>query len=339
MGSVATMEWQTLADIATGAALPIEGFRAQYGGPFLLEISADMNIPLATGETRGFDPEKAQTASSMAPSAKSSRILRFGQGTSFCLGRGEGCELRANHETISDKHCVFEKVGPIWSIRDAGSKNGTFLNGKRLGPEEQLPLKFGTKLMLGEAQFLFLGPDDCYELLQELTKEPRIRPRSMAKFKADFKAAGTPDKIRKDFPGPFLVVQAPSSGPGDSGGPVSSNTVTLSREELSKKNDRGVADAVFDLSKHSLVRVGRATVTQIHIPLGAISNLHAAFVKDGDTWFVQDLGAKNGTYIWGERLDGRKALESGSEVHLGNIKTIFFNTEDFVTYAGNRDIV
>ncbi|MCO5169567.1 MAG: FHA domain-containing protein [Planctomycetes bacterium] len=336
MGSAeVAMEWQTLADLAKGAALPVETFRATYGGPFLLELNPESG--LATGETRAFDPEKLR--SDMSPSLKESLILSFAQGvTSLTLGRGEGAQLRVAHASVSDRHCVFERVGPLWSIRDAGSKNGTFLNGRQLGVEEQAPLKFGTKLNLGEAQFLFLSPDDCYELLQELCKEPRIRPRSMGKFKADFKAAGTAEKILEAFPGPFLVVQAPTSG-GDAGGPVSTNTVTLSREELSKKNDRNVADAVFDLSRHTLVRIGRATVTQIHIPLGAISNLHAALVREGDKWFVQDLGAKNGTYIWGDRLDGRRELESGSEIHLGNIKSIFFNTEDFVTYAGNRDIV
>jgi pSer/pThr/pTyr-binding forkhead associated (FHA) protein len=331
------MEWLTLAELSKGAALPIELFRTQYGGPFLLELNPE--TPVATGETRGFDPDLVRN--DMGPSLKQSQILSFSAGsTLLVLGRGEGSQLRVSHASVSDRHCQFERIGPIWSIRDVGSKNGTFLNGRRLGPDEQSPLKFGTKLMMGEAQFLFLGPDDCYELLQELCKEPRIRPRSMGKFKTDFKAAGTAEKILEQFPGPFLVVQAPTSG-GDAGGPVSTNTVTLSREELAKANAKNgnVADAVFDLSRHTLVRIGRATVTQIHIPLGAISNLHAALVREDGKWFVQDLGAKNGTYLWGERLDGRRELESGTELHLGNIKTIFFNTEDFVTYAGNRDII
>lgn len=337
MGSAElAMEWQTLADLAKGAALPQETFRTQYAGPFLLEINPES--PVAFGETQVFDVEKVK-GSEKLPSLKDSMILTFAPGvTTFVLGRGEACEIRVAHASVSDRQCQFEKVGPIWSVKDLGSKNGTFLNGRKLGPEEQSPLKFGTKLMMGEAQFLFLGADDCYDLLQEMFKEPRIRPRSIGKFKADFKNAGTADKILQEFPGPFLVVQAPTSGAGESG-PVSTNTVTLSREELSKTNNRNVADAVFDLSKHTFVRIGRATVTQIHIPLGAISNLHATLLKEDGKWFLQDLGAKNGTYIWGERVEGRRLLESGNEIHFGNIKSIFMTTQDFVTYAGNRDIV
>lgn len=332
------MEWQTLGELAKkAAALPIEVFKAQWPWPFLLELNPESGA-IATGETRAFDPERAKGEA--APSLGSSLIVYFGPGEQVILGRGEGCHVRSGHHTISDKHAVFERFGTMWALRDCGSKNGTFLNGRRMGPEEQSPLKFGTKLMLGEAQFLFLGPDDCFELFQELIKEPRIRPRSLGKFKADFAACGSVEQLREQFPGPFLIVQAPTGREADpSAGPVSTNTVTLSREELGKQSNPNVADAVFNLGAHSIVRVGRATVTQIHLPLPAISNLHAAFIRDEGGWFVQDLGAKNGTYVWGERLEGRRKIESGAEVMLGNIKSIFFSTDDLITYAANRDIV
>ena len=79
-------------------------------------------------------------------------------------------------------------------------------------------------------------------------------------------------------------------------------------------------------------------MTQIHLPLGAISNLHAALVRgDNGSWSVQDLGAKNGTFLWGDRLNGKADLESGTELTFGNIKSIFFSTEDLLTYALHRD--
>ena len=63
--------------------------------------------------------------------------------------------------------------------------------------------------MLGSAQFLFLSSEGCFELISELSKEPRIRPRSLGKWTTEFKQAGTTEKIIEQFPGPFLVVQAP----------------------------------------------------------------------------------------------------------------------------------
>ena len=110
------------------------------------------------------------------------------------------------------------------------------------------------------------------------------------------------------------------------------------REELRRSVNKNVTDAVFDLSRHSLVRIGRATLTQIHLPLGAISNLHAALSRGEEgSWSIQDIGSKNGTYLWGERITSSEGITSGSEIVLGNIKAIFFNTEDLVTYALHRD--
>ncbi len=331
------MQWQTLGELAKGyAALPRKKFEAQFLAPFLLEVDSEAGtLESESGVTRAYDPDLAKQE--FAPTLTKSRILNFGDGEQFLVGRKSGHAIQALHETISDTHCVFERIGSMWSIRDVDSKNGTYVTGQKLAPNEQLPLKFGSKVMLGEKQFLFLGPDDCFDLLQDLSKEPRIRPRSLGKYRTEFKNAGSPDEIRAEFPGPFLVVQAPKGREASASGPVSSNTITLSAEELKKGVNKNVADAIFNLSNHTLVRVGRATVTQIHLPLGAISNLHAAFVRDGDQWFVQDLGAKNGTFVWGDRVEGRKELESGSEVTLGNIKSIFFNVEDLITYATHRD--
>jgi len=330
------MEWQTLATLATGsAALPKSSFKSKFPTPFLLELDPESG-ELMSGETRDFNPELVKDTA-LSPSLQKSRIIPF-EGDSLTLGRGDDCTIKVNHASVSDVHAKFEAFGSIWSIQDSGSKNGTLLNGRKLNANEQSPIKFGTKIILGEAQFLFLSSEETFDLIQDLSREPRIRPKSLGKYRDEFKAAEDAEAVKKEFPGPFLVVQAPKAR--EAKGPaVNNNTITLSQEDLKKTVNKNVTDAVFDLSNHNLVRIGRATVTQIHLPLGAISNLHAAFVrgdKDGQ-WFIQDLGAKNGTYLWGDRLEDRKEIESGTEVLLGNIKSIFFSTEDLLTYALHRD--
>ena len=332
------LEWQTLRHLAKGcAALSKAQFKERYGAPFLLELNPEGGSLLAgAGETRVYDMAGAPPPLSPVLNCQ---IVYFDEGTAFVMGRGAECELHSGCDTVSDTHCRFDSFGSIWAIKDEASKNGTFLNGRRMGPSEQSPLKFGTKLMLGDAQFLFLASEDAYELVQELSREPRIRPRSMGKYTGDFTSLGDAEAVQKQYPGPFLVVQAPKGRDAAGANKVTdSNTIMLSQEELKKSVNKSVTDAVFDLSKHNLVRIGRATVTQIHLPLGAISNLHAALVREDDgSWIVQDLGAKNGTYLWGDRLEGSKKLESGTELTLGNIKSIFFYTEDLLTYALHRD--
>ena len=329
--------WQTLAELAkASAALPKDQFLAQFPAPFLLELSSEQGESLATNETRAYQPERLLEEAA-PPSLTSSQIVYFGTGESFQTGRSSDCSIVCSHTTVSDHHCTFESFGSIWAIQDADSRNGTYLNGKRLASGQQSPLKFGTKIMLGEAQYQFLSSEDAFALIQELSREPRIRPRSLKKYRQEFSQAATPEQVRQRFPGPFLVVQAPSGRSAAAPSVQSGNTIALSEEELKKNLNKNVTDAVFDLSNHNLVRIGRATVTQIHLPLGAISNLHAALIREDAKWAIQDLGAKNGTHLWGERLEGSKEIESGTEIMLGNIKAIFFHTDDLLTYALHRD--
>jgi len=325
-------DWVTLAVLAKRVGvLPKQTFEERYPAPFLLELNPEDDA--SPEDTREYDRNKVEE---LSPSLFESLILYVGGGDEIVIGRSG--QARCNHASVSDQHCILRRFGTLWSISDLGSTNGTHVAGKRLAPEEQLPLKFGTKLMLGEAQFLWLGPEDCWDLLQELTREPRIRPRSLGKYRTEFKSLGSADEVEKHYPGPFLVIQAPQGrAPTPGAGPVSSNTITLTQKQLKANVNKNVSDAVFHLANHALVRLGRASVCQIHLPLGPISNLHAALVCEDGKWFVQDLGAKNGTYVWGERLEGRKELESGTEVTFGNIRSNFFSLEDFITYATHRD--
>ena len=336
MGRTAlAMEWQNLGDLVREfAPQPKQAFEAKHGTPFLVALDAESGEAVETGETRVYDPSNIKAK---GPSLASSKLLPLNGEATFVLGRNADCPVTVLHDTVSQQHCCIEQVGTMWSLKDLGSKNGTQLNGKPVNANDQVPLKFNSKITLGEAQVLFLSPDDAWKMIQELSKEPRIRPRSLGKYTAEFKQAGSTEAACQQYPGPFLIVQAPKGRDASPNAPVDSNTVTLSQEELKKGVDKNVADAVFYLGNHTLVRIGRATVTQIHLPLAAISTLHAAILRENDEWYVQDLGAKNGTYLWGEQLEGRKKIDSGTEILLGNIKAIFFNTEDLITYATHRD--
>jgi pSer/pThr/pTyr-binding forkhead associated (FHA) protein len=69
----------------------------------------------------------------------------------FLIGRASECTLRAGSEAISRRHCAILRVKDCWAVRDLGSRNGTYVNDKkiakpvRLNPGDELrvgPLKF-----------------------------------------------------------------------------------------------------------------------------------------------------------------------------------------------------
>lgn len=72
-------------------------------------------------------------------------------GTRIRLGRGKECEVRPvaeDEHTVSRVHAELT-VGPsgALSLRDVGSKNGTFLNGERI--DRATPVRLGDRILLG----------------------------------------------------------------------------------------------------------------------------------------------------------------------------------------------
>ncbi len=62
------------------------------------------------------------------------------------IGRGEKADLRLDQEGVSRLHCRLEAVGNLVRLCDAGSKNGTSLNGKPIDYED---LRAGDVVQLG----------------------------------------------------------------------------------------------------------------------------------------------------------------------------------------------
>ena len=65
------------------------------------------------------------------------------------------------------------------------------------------------------------------------------------------------------------------------------------------------------------LQVGRAEACQIRLGDTYISQFHARlFPRDG-TWYIEDLGSTNGTYLNRHRVSGSVELQAGDEVRVG----------------------
>jgi len=64
------------------------------------------------------------------------------------VGRQDDCQLRIKSSQVSRRHCeLFEKKG-LLLVKDLGSSNGTFVNGKKI--QEQRVLEPGDELTIGQ---------------------------------------------------------------------------------------------------------------------------------------------------------------------------------------------
>ena len=75
-------------------------------------------------------------------------------GSTVTLGRGTSNAVQLHDTEISREHAEFSRRGESFYIRDLGSSNGTFVNGKQIDEHE---LASGDQLQLGRTLLLYTG--------------------------------------------------------------------------------------------------------------------------------------------------------------------------------------
>jgi hypothetical protein len=79
-----------------------------------------------------------------------SKAITLGDGVTV-VGRQDDCQLRIKSSQVSRKHCeLFEKKG-LLLVKELGSSNGTYVNGKRV--EGQRVLEPGDEITIGKVKF------------------------------------------------------------------------------------------------------------------------------------------------------------------------------------------
>ncbi len=71
----------------------------------------------------------------------------------FLIGRSDSCQLRPKSESVSRKHCIIAVQDGRVLVQDLKSRNGTFVNEKRLPPDKAKVLKDGDMLRVGKLSF------------------------------------------------------------------------------------------------------------------------------------------------------------------------------------------
>jgi hypothetical protein len=90
--------------------------------------------------------------------AKTQLIVQLRCDRRLTVGRGEGADLQLHWDPdISRAHAELERVGGCWTLCDDGlSRNGTFVNGERVGRRQRL--RDGDLIRLGRTIMVFRDP-------------------------------------------------------------------------------------------------------------------------------------------------------------------------------------
>jgi predicted component of type VI protein secretion system len=128
-------------------------------------------------------------------------------GPVFRVGRGETCHLRPNSELVSREHTEITISGDAVTVRDLGSRNGTYINGK--------PIKAPHRLKNGE--LLQIGP---------LTFAVSIQGAASAAPASPSKATSLDDVSHEEI-GSWLVADNASPTPDRPSGVYDGDTMTM----------------------------------------------------------------------------------------------------------------
>ena len=118
----------------------------------------------------------------------SGRELITLSGQRVTVGQASTNLVSLKHDaTVSRLHAVLENLGCAWSIRDVGSRNGTYLNGEKIAAERVL--RSGDELRVGNSRLIFWEAKQADEAsaneatVSVKTAQLPPRPRWHARFR------------------------------------------------------------------------------------------------------------------------------------------------------------
>ena len=114
-------------------------YKAHYGKIDAPKVSDTPQMPLLYGQSGSFHGQK----------------LRVPMNKAISMGRESSCQLVLASKQVSRKHCEVHATADGLVIRDLNSANGTKVNGTRIPPQQDVPLRRGDRVEIG-------SKDECF---------------------------------------------------------------------------------------------------------------------------------------------------------------------------------
>jgi hypothetical protein len=91
-----------------------------------------------------------------------------GTNGTISVGRVGRCDVVVNDYSVSGIHANFvhQIRGTPAQVCDQGSRNGTFLNGEKLAPENWQALHSGDTIRMGRVEMVYIDAQDFYGFLR-----------------------------------------------------------------------------------------------------------------------------------------------------------------------------
>jgi len=143
--------------------------------PFPFLVGAPVDISPGADDTDGLLEDPMTVRSRNAPTSRPvwmvCKVAASRPGM-ITVGRTVDNDIAIDHRHVSKVHAVFRERGGRFTLTDAGSKNGTWINGTRLAPKgpPSAPLAHGDTVRFADVELSFVSAAGCWERLRSETK-------------------------------------------------------------------------------------------------------------------------------------------------------------------------
>lgn len=138
----------------------------------------------------------------------SRKIISLREDTTV-IGREDDCDLRVPLTSVSRKHCQLSYNDQTLKLQDFNSKNGTFLNGKRI--KDETIAKAGDYITIGPLTFQLQIDGEPREVTPPKPPKPKPKPKPVPKETPKAKIPEEPPK--KEPPKEELPKEEPEKEP------------------------------------------------------------------------------------------------------------------------------
>lgn len=146
-----------------------EKFKAVYAAPALVSVGGSSHVvnEFATAYAVG-----NVSSSVRAKGDAEVYFVRKRPGAAFAhqigVGRAPNVDICVRRDRISKYHAFFSHAEDgVFMVADAGSKNGTAVNGQPLASRTPKPIQAGASVSFGGEVFVFYSPDAFVDYLQQ----------------------------------------------------------------------------------------------------------------------------------------------------------------------------
>ena len=145
------------------------------------EESAEVSLGDAT---KILSPLQLSYSLNVSINDQPSQYIDLNDGMSWVAGREEDCDIILEHKYLTKRHFEIIREKELFTIKDLGSSNGTFLNGKKLQSQKPYELKSQDIISIGDVEILFEARNKDFhkfsENLPAMAEEEQTPPPSMA---------------------------------------------------------------------------------------------------------------------------------------------------------------